>query len=212
MHPIFVNLKLCSAWFKVLEFKHYWKAVYVQHNAIKLPTLYLIPPPPPPPSPRAKRRTTRVWEPFPRYSMIIKIGILGYFFFWGGGILTEVAYGHFLPPWGWNWACFRSTGSGFWDTGWFSKLPYLGMKTGIWKSEKVPEVAYGPSFYPRRSKWSLFSLYGQWFPGRFWKLPYLGMKTGIWKKCQKLHMHPLSTPGVEILFSSFSCCMVADET
>ncbi len=53
---------------------------------------------------------------------------------------------------------FRSTGSGFRDTGRFSKLPYLGMKLDHW--QKVPEVARTRSFYPKGSKSSLFSLYG----------------------------------------------------
>ncbi len=42
-------------------------------------------------------------------------------------------------PWGrgrggWclNWAYFHSMGNGFGDKGWFSKLPYLGMKRGHW--------------------------------------------------------------------------------
>ncbi len=35
---------------------------------------------------------------------------------------------HLSSSWGRNWAYFRSTGSGFQDTGRFSKLPYLGMK------------------------------------------------------------------------------------
>ena len=71
-----------------------------------------------------------IWEPFPRYSEIIKIAILGYFFL---KRFTEVAYGHFLPRRGWNWAYFRSTDSGFRDMGLFSKLPYLGMEPWIWK-------------------------------------------------------------------------------
>ncbi len=36
--------------------------------------------------------------------------------------------------------------SDFRDTDRFSKLPYLDMKSGI--LIKVPEAAYGPSFYP----------------------------------------------------------------
>ncbi len=48
-------------------------------------------------------------------------------------------------PGGWIWAYFCSEGSGFRDTGRFSKLPYLGMKLGnlgneIWKLAKIPEV------------------------------------------------------------------------
>ncbi len=52
-----------------------------------------------------------------------------------------------------NWACFRSTGSGFRDMGQFLKSPYLGMKLGHWpKCQKLyiyflnyPRV---PSFTP----------------------------------------------------------------
>ncbi len=47
-------------------------------------------------------------------------------------------------PWGQNWAYFRCTGSGFWDTDQFSKLPYLGMKNGkngleIWWTATFPQ-------------------------------------------------------------------------
>ncbi len=41
-------------------------------------------------------------------------------------------------------------------------MPFFGHKT--WNLKKVPEVAYGPSFYPMGSKLSLFSLYESWFP------------------------------------------------
>ena len=41
-------------------------------------------------------------------------------------------------PWGRNRADFHSTGSGFWDTGLFSKLAYLGMNLGHWpKCQKL---------------------------------------------------------------------------
>ena len=39
-------------------------------------------------------------------------------------------YTVFLPQGGRNWAYFSCTGSGFRDTGWVSKLSYLGMKLG----------------------------------------------------------------------------------
>ncbi len=56
-------------------------------------------------------------------------------------------------PGGWIWAYFCSEGSGFRDTGRFSKLPYLGMKLGHWpKCQKLyiyflnyPQV---PNFIP----------------------------------------------------------------
>ncbi len=53
-------------------------------------------------------------------------------------------------------------GSRFRDMSQFSKFPYLGMKSGIWR--KVPKLL---SFYPGGSKLSLFSLYGQPF-SRYW--------------------------------------------
>ena len=47
--------------------------------------------------------------------------------------------------------------------------------------KKGAKVAYVLSFYPKASKVSLFSLYGQLLSkyGRFSKFPYLGMKSGI---------------------------------
>ncbi len=94
-------------------------------------------------------------------------------------------------PRGWNWGYFCSTGSSFRNMGWFSKLPYLGMKLGHWpKFQKLhiysystqgsrnwayfcssgetwpltkdPEVAHIP-FHPKGLKLRLFSLYGQRF-------------------------------------------------
>ncbi len=50
--------------------------------------------------------------------------------------VPEVAIHSLSTPWGRNWAYFGSTGSGFRDTGWFSKLPYLGMKVGKWPKFK----------------------------------------------------------------------------
>ena len=44
--------------------------------------------------------------------------------------VPEVADMLSFSPIGWNWAYFRSTGSIFRDTGWFSNLPYLGIKLG----------------------------------------------------------------------------------
>ncbi len=60
----------------------------------------------------------------------------------------------FLPAGGQNWAHFCSTGSGFWDVGQFSKLPYLGMKLTRLLT-KDPEVAHILTFYPWGLKLSL---------------------------------------------------------
>ena len=65
-------------------------------------------------------------------------------------------------PGGQKWVYFCSTGSSFWDTGRVWKLPYLGMKPGIWKSAR--SCIWSPSLKPRGSKLSLFSLYAQRFP------------------------------------------------
>ena len=55
---------------------------------------------------------------------------------------------------------FRSTGSGFRDTGPFSKLPYLGMKLGHWpKFQKLHKYRY-TLFLPQRVEVEL----GQRFP------------------------------------------------
>ncbi len=43
-----------------------------------------------------------------------------------------------------------------------SQIAIFGHET--WNLKKGPEVAYGSSTYPRGSKLSLFSLYGQRFP------------------------------------------------
>ncbi len=87
-------------------------------------------------------------------------------------------------------------GSHFQETAWLSKLPHWGMKVRFCL-KRFTEVACGPSFYPRGSKLSLFSLYGQWFPryGPILKITIFGHETWNLKKCQKLHMDPLSTPG-----------------
>ena len=66
-----------------------------------------------------------------------------------------------------------------------------------WQVAKVPEVAHIALFYPKRSKLSLFSLYGQRFPryGPIFKnCTHLGMKLDHQPKFQKLHIYRLSTP------------------
>ncbi len=65
--------------------------------------------------------------------------------------------------------------------------------------KRFTEVAYGPSFYPRGSKLSLFSLYGQRFPryGSIFKIAIFGHKTWPLAKVPEI-AHTLSTHGVEI--------------
>ncbi len=95
-------------------------------------------------------------------------------------------------PEGRNWAYFPSTGSGFQDTGWFSKLPYLGMKLSHWpKSRSFTYTLSNLGGW----NWAYFRSTGSGFQntGRFSKLPYLGMKLGHWPKFQKLK-HILSSP------------------
>ncbi len=78
------------------------------------------------------------------------------------------------------------------------KITIFGHET--WNLIKVPEVAYGPSFYPRGSKLSLFSLYGQRFPryGPILKIPYLGIKPGIEKSARSCIWTLFLPRGVEI--------------
>ncbi len=65
-------------------------------------------------------------------------------------------------PGGQNWAYFLSTSSGFWDTGRFWKLPYLGMKPGIWK--KVQKLHMHPLSAPGGPNWAYFRSTGSSFP------------------------------------------------
>ncbi len=92
-------------------------------------------------------------------------------------------------PRGRNWAYFYSTDSGFRDIGWFSKLPYLGLKFGHWPKCQVLHI------YPLSTPNSAcFSSTGSSFrdTGWFSKLPYLGMKLGHWPKFQKLYIYFLN--------------------
>ncbi len=61
-----------------------------------------------------------------------------------------------------SWAYFRFTGNSFWDTGRFSKLPYLGMKLGHWPKCQKLHIYCLPTPVGR-SKLSLYSLYRQQF-------------------------------------------------
>ena len=67
-----------------------------------------------------------------RYRLICKIAIFGHKT-WPLAKVPEVAHARCFYPRELNWAYFHSMGSGFWDTGRFSKLPYLGMKPGHWE-------------------------------------------------------------------------------
>ena len=71
---------------------------------------------------------------FLRYWEILKITLFGHEA-WNLRKVSDVAYhyGTLFLPRGRNWGYFRSTDNVFRDTGRFWKLPYLGMKPGIWK-------------------------------------------------------------------------------
>ena len=95
-------------------------------------------------------------------------------------------------------------GSGFRDTGRFSRLPYLGMKLGHQK--KVQKLHIFSLSTPGGRNLAYFRSTGSDFrdTGRFSKLPYLGTKLGCWKVPEVLHIHFFSTPGcqTEEVFSS----------
>ncbi len=59
-----------------------------------------------------------------------------------------------------SWAYIRSSSSGFWHRGWYSKLSYLGMK--LVHCLKVQKL-HIYSFYSRGLKLSFFPLYGERF-------------------------------------------------
>ena len=91
-------------------------------------------------------------------------------------------------------AYFHSTSSGFQNMGRFWKLPYLGMKLGHWR--EFQNVAH-MSFYPRESKFSLFSLYGQRFPRyrQIFKISIFGHETWPLVKVPEVaHIYSLSYP------------------
>ncbi len=86
-----------------------------------------------------------------------------------------------------NWAYFHSMGSGFWDNGWFSKLPYLAMKLGHW---------------PKFQKWHIYSLIQGLEIGLILALraavseilaDFQNFHMGM-IEFQKLHIYSLSTP------------------
>ena len=94
---------------------------------------------------------------------------------------------------------FRSTGSGFQDTGRLSKLSYLGMKL-CHRLTKDPEVAH-ILLNPRGSKLSLFSLYGQLFSryGLSFKIAIFGHDTWPFSKVPEVaHTLFFYPQGVEI--------------
>ena len=90
------------------------------------------------------------------YMPIFKIAILWYEI-WQLAKVPEVAHTGILSFYsgGRNQAYFHSTGSGYRHTGRFSKLPYLGIKLGLW-----PYTLFLPQWF----EIELFSLYGHQFP------------------------------------------------
>ncbi len=87
-----------------------------------------------------------------------------------------------------NWADFCSTGSGFWDTGQFSQLPYMGMKLCHWKNSSsctyivfLPHgVESEPIFALRASASTIIAIFGH-------------ATLSHSQKCQKLYKYSLST-------------------
>ncbi len=92
-----------------------------------------------------------------------------------------------------NWAYFCSTGSSFWDTGQFLKLPYLGMKLGKWP--KFQTLNIYSLYIPRGRNWGYFRSIGNgfWDTANFqnchiWVWHFFGK----WSKFQKLHIYNLN--------------------
>ena len=110
------------------------------------------------------------WQQFPRYGPIFKISIFGAWNLAIGQSARSFKYTPYTTPGGRNWACFHSTGSGFWDTGQFSKLPYLGMKlVTVKRSRSCTYTLFQPQrvefelLFALRAAVSVFSKYGQIF-------------------------------------------------
>ena len=114
------------------------------------------------------------------------------------------------PPRGLNnWACFCSMGNGFWDMGWFSKLPYSGMKLSHWpKFQKLhiyslstPRGGWGGG--EGWSKLGLFLLYRQRFQRYGWifKLAIFGHETWPLAKVPEIaHILPFYSRGAKLSF------------
>ena len=92
-------------------------------------------------------------------------------------------------PGGQNWDHSRSTGSGFQDTGRFSKFSYMGINF-----RSCIYTLFLPQGVEIELIVALWAAVSE-VQANFQKLPYLGMKLGKWPKFQKLHIYPLSTPG-----------------
>ena len=84
-------------------------------------------------------------------------------------------------------------GSGFWDMGRFSKLPYLGMKLGHKPKCQKLQIHVYPLSTPRGRNWAYFRSVGQRFL-RSGQLSYLGMKLGHWPKYQNCCTYTLFPP------------------
>ncbi len=101
-------------------------------------------------------------------------------------------------PEGRNWAYFCSTCSGFWDTGRFSKLPYMGMKLA--NGQRSRSCSYMSSFYLRGSNLSLYLFYRQRFPryGPIFKIALFGHETWQVAKVPEVAHITFLPQGVEI--------------
>ncbi len=101
--------------------------------------------------------------------------------------VPEVAHALSTPR-GRSWGYSSSMGSGFWDTGRFSKLPYLCMKLIVGQSPRICTYMY--TLLPQGVEIEvIFGCMGNgfWDTGQFSKLPYLGMKPAHCPKSHKLH-------------------------
>ncbi len=123
----------------------------------------------------------RQW--FPRFRPIYKIAIFGHET-WPLAKVPEVAQILSFYPRGSNskLSFFRSMGSSFRDTDQFFQnchIQFMILGHETWPLVKVPQVAHVLSFYPKGSKLSLFSLYGQRFLryGPIFKIAIFGHET-----------------------------------
>ncbi len=91
------------------------------------------------------------------------------------------------------------------------KIPYLGMKPGIWK--KLQNLHMDPSSTPGGRNWAYFRSTGSgfWDTGHLSKLPYLGMKPGIWKKVPEVAYGPSFYPRGSKLSLFFALRAVVSE-
>ena len=91
-------------------------------------------------------------------------------------------------------------GSGFWDTGRCSNLPYLGMKLAIGQSSRSCTYTVLPPGGGGGRNWNYFRSIGSGFRdmGQFLNLPYLGMELGHWPSPRSCRYTPFLPQGVQI--------------